>query len=231
MANHKKFILVVDTETQGEVSYPIAYDVGGVVCDRNGNIYDKFHFAVRETFSDLPRMATAYYADKFPEYIDRLADHTMIFATFAEIAAYIDRVVEHYNIDTVAAYNLQFDLRALRNTAKAVGLDSWTDRKFEPLCIWCAACDVLYTAKYCKIAREQGWITEKGNIRTSAEMGYRYISGDYGFEEEHRGLDDCEIEAQILAAVYRKKVKFDGTPKGCPFWRVWNREKKIEKGA
>lgn len=225
MAKPKNFILIIDTETQNDVKYPIAYDVGGVVCDRKGNIYDRFHFAVRETFSDLPKMATAYYADKFPEYVDRIEDHTMFFRPFAEIVAYIDRVVEHYNIDTLAAYNLQFDLRALRNTARAVGMESWTDRTFNHLCIWCAACDVLYTAKYCKIARAQGWITEKGNIRTSAEMGFRYISGNYEFEEEHRGLDDCEIEAQILAAIYRKHKKFDGTPKAFPMRQVWNREK------
>lgn len=228
MANAKtKYYLVVDTETYGDIKYPIAYEVGGVVCDRNGNIYYKFHYAIRETFADLRRMCTAYYSWKFPGYVDRLYEREMEPVPFAEICARIDAIIEHYNIHTLCAYNLAFDLRAMRNTAREVlHTDVWCDRELENLCIMCAACDILYGPKYCKVARENGWVTEKGNIKTSAESGYRYISGNYSFEEEHRGLDDCIIEAKILAAVFRKHKKFDGSITGFPMRKVWNREKK-----
>lgn len=221
--------LVIDCETYGDIKYPIAYEVGGVVTDRGGNIYYKFHYAIKETFADLRRMCTAYYSWKFPGYVDRLYEREMEPVPFAEICARLDAIIEHYNIHTLCAYNLAFDKRAMRNTAREVlNSDIWCDRELEDLCIMCAACDILYGSKYCKVARENGWVTEKGNIRTSAEAGYRYISGNLEFEEEHRGLDDCIIEAQILAAIFRKHKKFDGSIVGFPMRKVWNREKNKE---
>lgn len=233
MSKEKTKYLVIDTETYGDIKYPIAYEIGGVVCDRDGNIYHSFHYAIRETFADLRRMCTAYYSWKFPGYVDRLYEREMEPVGFGEICARIDAIIEHYDIHTIAAYNLAFDLRAMRNTAREVlHTDTWYDRPLEQLCIMCAACDILYGAKYCKVARENGWVTEKGNIKTSAETGYRFISGNLDFEEEHRGLDDCLIEAQILAAVFRKHKKFDGHIRAFPMREVWKREKqKKEKNS
>ena len=41
-------ILVLDTETAGGFSKPLAYDVGGVVMDESGFIYERFHWATLE---------------------------------------------------------------------------------------------------------------------------------------------------------------------------------------
>ena len=232
MTKPKNFIMVLDTETLGGLCHPIAYDVGGAVTDRNGHIYETFHFAVKETIGNVHRMNTAYYADKYPEYLERLYNHKMVLAPFAEICQHINALIDKYAIQTLAAYNLTFDLQAMKNTAAEIlGTEVWTLADLKPLCIWCASCEVLYTAKYCKLARANGWLTAKGNICTNAEMGFRYISQDWSFQEEHRGLDDVLIEVQILVAVYRKHKRFLGEPKAFPFRQVWAREKKIEKGA
>lgn len=224
MAN-RKFYMVIDTETTGEIPHQIAYDVGWVVADRDGNIYERQHFLVREVFANLPMMATAYYADKFVGYLDRLNDNEIVAAPFAEILTAFDKCVEKYGIKTLCAYNLNFDLRAMSNTCDWLFENrNWYKGELEKLCIMCAACDVLYGKRYIKMCRENGWETEKGNIKTSAECGYRYVSGDMDFTEEHRGLDDCEIEAQILAAIFKLHKKFDGTPKGFPFRKVYARE-------
>ena len=42
----------------------------------------------------------------------------------------------------------------------------------------------------------------------TAEICYRFISGDLSFEEEHTALADCEIEAEILRAVWNTHRKF-----------------------
>lgn len=225
MAN-KKFFIVLDTETTGDIPSQIAYDIGWVVCDREGHIYERQHFLVREVFANLPMMATAYYADKFVGYLDRLSDGEITALPFGEILRQFDKTREKYNNPTLAAYNLNFDLRAMSNTCQWLfDNKNWYKGEMEQLCIMCAACDVLYGKKYIKVCRENGWETEKGNIKTSAECGYRYISGNYDFEEEHRGADDCEIEAQILAAIFKLHKKFDGTPKSFPFRKVYAREK------
>lgn len=227
-----KRYLVIDTETVGDLSYPIAYDVGWVICDRQGNIFEKKHFLVKEVFADLRAMATAYYADKFPGYLDRLYSQDITPVPFAEVLRAFDRDIREYKIDTLSAYNLLFDLRAMANTSEWLyGCRDWNRFDLEKLCIMCAACDVLYGKKYIKLCREHGWTTEKNNVKCSAETGYRYISGNYDFEEEHRGADDCEIEAQILAAVFKTHKKFDGTPKGFPMRKVYAREEREEEEA
>ncbi|MBP9987934.1 MAG: hypothetical protein KBT46_00395 [Ruminococcus sp.] len=224
--NRKRMYLVLDTETVGDLTHPIAYDVGFVICDRDGNIYDKSHYLVKETFSDLSTMATAYYADKFVGYLERLQNGEIKAVPFGEILQIISEKIAKWNVHTLCAYNLNFDLRAMANTCEWLFENrNWCKDDLEKLCIMCAACDVLYGKKYIKMCRENGWETEKGNIKTSAECGYRYVSGNMDFIEEHRGLDDCEIEAQILAAIFKLHKKFDGTPKGFPYKKVYDREK------
>jgi len=59
--------------------------------------------------------------------------------------------------------------------------------------------------KYKDLARSQGWVSEAGNIKTTAECAYRFTSGNLGFIESHTALHDAEIEAQILASCYAAK--------------------------
>lgn len=222
-----KKILVIDTETVGIIPRQLCYDVGGVVTDRNGTIYHEFHYVVKEIFADLELMHTAYYANKFQTYVQSIYDQDIEPIPFGEILRKIDAIVDLWDVKVITAYNLQFDLRAMANTCDLLFENrNWLKREkdIEKMCIMCAACDILYGKAYCKLARERGWVTDKGNIKTSAECGYRYISGDYDFEEAHRGLDDCRIEAQILAAVYAKHKPFDGTIRAFPMRQVWARE-------
>ena len=41
------------------------------------------------------------------------------------------------------------------------------------------------------MAIENNWLTGANNFKTSAEIGYRYITGKFDFEESHTGLEDC----------------------------------------
>ena len=228
MGRHKEMFLVLDTETTGEIPRQIAYDVGGLVCDRGGKIYHRFHYLVREVFTNPMMMASAYYAVKCPEYFDRLVDHEVELLPFAEILRKLTAIIDLYEVKTIAAYNLLFDERAMANTCELLFDNrNWLNRDLRRFCIWRAACEVLYKKKYIRTAQREGWLTEKGNIKTSAETGYRYISGDMEFEEEHRGLDDCIIEAALLTAVFGQHHPFDPTPKGFPMRVVFTRAKEM----
>lgn len=226
MGRPTKKILVFDTETVGDIPRQLVYDVGGVITDRNGKIYHEFHYVVDETFADLQLMHSAYYASKFQTYIKSIYNQDIEPIPFADVLRKITALIDLYDVKTIAAYNLAFDLRAMANTSEWLFDNrNWLNREVEQMCIMCAACDVLYGKAYIKLARERGWVTDKGNIRTTAECGYRYVSGEYDFEEAHRGLDDVKIETQIMVAVYRQHKPFDPTPRAFPMRAVWNREK------
>lgn len=229
MSRSTEKILVLDTETCGTLAYPIAYDIGGVVTDRHGKIYHEFHFVVKEIFGDLERMHTAYYSNKFQTYIESIYTQDIEPLPFMNIIKKIDALIELYDIKCLAAYNLAFDLRSMANTSELLFENrEWLNPKLKKLCIMRAACEILYTKAYCKLARERGWVTDKGNIKTSAECGYRFVSGNYDFEEAHKGLDDSRIETEILRAVFAKHKPFDGTPKPFPMRQVWAREQNAE---
>ena len=63
--------------------------------------------------------------------------------------------------------------------------------------------------KYNKFCCENGFVTKSGNIQMTAEVCYRFLSGDVSFVEEHTALSDCEIEAEILRAVWATHRKFE----------------------
>lgn len=53
----KNYILVLDVETAGDVEKnPLCYDIGFVVADKQGNIYEQFSYAIEEIFDDSALM-------------------------------------------------------------------------------------------------------------------------------------------------------------------------------
>ena len=108
----------------------------------------------------------------------------------------------------------------MANTSKKLLGKEIKFAKYDKLCIWSLACEVLFTQKtFPKVAVREGWISEKGNYKTSAEIAYRYITGEHEFEEEHTGLEDVKIECQILAKCYAQRKKHDSGILGSP-WQI-----------
>lgn len=213
--------LVIDTETTGGLAYPIAYDVGGVVVDNTGYIYERFHWAVLEIIGNPAKMATAFYAEKMPEYWREVYAQNIRPLPFADILRKITALIDFHDIKKIAAYNMAFDKRAMANTAYEIFDNrNWLNRPAELLCIWNGACtSIMDTDKYIKWCVQNGYISDKDNPRTSAEVCFRYITGQTDFVEEHTGGRDAEIEAAILTAILRRKKPADMTIKGSP-WRV-----------
>ena len=131
--------------------------------------------------------------------------------------------MEKYKIKTVCAYNASFDVRALNTTLRYVTKSKY--RWFFPYgteynCIWNMACQLLYTQKrFAEFAIQHDYFSPSGNLQTSAEIGFRYLTDETQFEEEHRGLQDVLIECQIMAKCYAQHKKCDKTiNRGC--WRI-----------
>ena len=227
----KKYILVLDVETAGSLGNPLVYDLGYAITDKEGNIYKTESFVISQIFDNQQLMSTAYFKEKIPKYIKGIESGTREKVNFANARGRLIRDMEEYGIKTIAAYNLAFDRRALANTTQYLygeGKKFLTAnfKNLEQLCIWSFACEVLYTRPtFWRSAEKNNWFTENGNMRTSAEIGWRYISGLNDFEEEHTGLEDTLIEVAILAKCYRQHKKHESGIIGNP-WRIPNKARK-----
>lgn len=213
-------VLIIDTETANGFAHPLCYDVGGVVVDDTGYIYHRFHFAALEIIGNPHIMDTAYYANKMPLYWKAVAAGEIIPLPFAEILRKLTAIIDLYDIHEIAAYNMNFDNRALSATCEYLfDNPNWLNRDCKLSCIWSAACSsLLNTQKYIKFCVKHGYFSDAGNPKTSAEIAFRYITGNKDFEEEHTGGKDAEIEAAIYTACKRRKVKTNWTPRANP-WR------------
>lgn len=224
----RKYYIVVDVETAGGLGNPLVYDVGFAITDRHGNIYEKHSYMIKEIWENRALMLSAYYAEKIPRYELDIKNGTREIITFMEMRNIMLSEMKKYKVEVFAAYNSIFDTRALLSTMRFL-----TDNKkaeflteefkdIEQLCIWCLACENLYTqASFRHSAINNGWITEAGNFRTSAEIGYRFLTGDVDFIEEHTGLEDVLIEIQIMAHALRQNKKRIGGVFGNP-WMIPN---------
>ena len=213
--------IMLDTETANtqqeengklDMRFVLPYDFGFAVIDSHGRVYEKFSFVNSDIYiyeKDL--MRSAYYANKLPQYEKDLAEGRRIMANTYNIRRIILEKIKEYDCKFVCAHNTRFDLNACNN------IQRWTTkskyRYFFPYDIefWDTlkmARDVLAKRPtYRKFCEENGYLTKQNQCRYTAEVIYQYIMQDTDFSESHTGLEDVEIEVQILAyLVSRKKA-------------------------
>lgn len=221
----KRYYLILDTETTNEMPDQLTYDLGFAVVDKQGNIYTSYSLVIRDIFyQEQELMQSAYYAEKLPQYYQGIRERKWVVCTLNQARIIINNVMKLYGIDTVLAYNMAFDQRALNNTQRYVTKSKYRwffpyGTKFE--CIWNMACQVICTQKtFIRWAIENEKFSPSGSyISTSAETVYAYISAQTDFEEAHTGLDDVLIETQIFAKCIAQHKKMDrGINQQC--WRT-----------
>lgn len=204
----KKYLMVLDVETtnnimeKGAKNDGLVYDIGFVVCDKQGNIYCKRSYAVQEIFDWTELMSTAYYYKKLPKYYERLANNKMYKNSIWHIRKVIKEIMQIFNITEVYAYNANFDYTTLNNTVRY--LSGSACRWFFPygtqICdIWSIACQVLGTQK---TFQWENIRNANNNLITNAERMFGYCE-QIDFEEEHTGLADAVVESQILARCFK----------------------------
>ena len=230
MRKNENFI-VIDTETAGSVNYPLPYDCGYKVMNRKGEVLAIRSYVVAEIYCDEPdMMKSAYYAEKLPQYAADLRTGKRTLARLATIRRQVLADMENFKTTVVYAYNMNFDRRALNNVQKFVTkkYSIFFPENTEFRCIWNMACQVLLARpSYIKFALENGFVSEKGNILTNAECCYRYITKNVDFMEEHRGLEDVNIEAEILLKCFAQHKKMDTRPYSACWMMVQKKQKEI----
>lgn len=203
-----KNILVLDTETAGELTNPLIYDFGYKIITPKGEVLISKNYVVAEIFDSQSLMTKAYYGSKVGGYRERIEKGEIEKKGFKAIIKEFVNDAKRNRVEIVSAYNLAFDVRALNETLRVCHYDAFVDKWLEKflyqknkklLCIWNLACEtILNTDEYREFATENDLISPKGNYRTSAEASFRYIKNLPDFVESHTALADVEIEIEIL---------------------------------
>ena len=233
MRTKEKF-LVLDTETCNTIEQPLPYDIGYAICDRQGNIYLKRSFIVAEVFLDMRDvMQSAYYSEKIPMYWEDIKSGKRIVKNFHFIQEQIKLDIKKYKVKNIGAYNMGFDKKALNNLTRYITKSR--HRYFFPygmkyFCIWNMACQtILNTKTYIQFAQKNNLVSGCNNVLTSAESTYRFLTNNIDFSESHTGLEDVEIEIEIMARCYRTHKKMNTEiNSGC--WKIPQKKRKeLEK--
>ena len=217
--NRIHYIIVMDTETccttnaegENDMTHPFVYDIGWQVTDKRGKVYEEKSYVVKDIFEgEKELMKSAYFAHKIPQYEKDIADGKRKLETYYNIRKDFLNTMKKYNTTTVAAHNMGFDKRATNSTQR--WLTKSKHRFFFPFEteLWDTmkmARDVIATMPtYKKFCVKNNYVTKHKvpRPRATAEILYRFITQDLTFEESHTGLEDVDIERQIMTYCFSR---------------------------
>lgn len=204
-------VIVFDTETANTIDDPIIYDIGWAVVDlETREVLKTESYAVAEVFLDKELMNSAYYAEKIPSYWNEIKNGDRKLARLRTVNRALLDDCRAYGIKEMYAHNARFDYRSC--TLSQRYLTSSKYRFFLPYNV--KICDTLKMARqafnkdsdYCEFCTKNEYKTKRNQNRLTAEILYRYITGNNEFIEEHKGLADVLIEKEILFACRDKGI-------------------------
>lgn len=211
MDKRKNYYITLDTETAMPLDNPLVYDIGFIVHDKQGTIYERHSYIVQEIFFKQEIMATAYYKDKIDSYVDDINNGTRIIKKFNDIRKILLSLYNEYNCKAIISYNARFDYKALNNTTQYLnGYKYYYPKNVEIYDSLKMVNDTLAKRNtYKRFCQENGYLTNHKTPRpqVKAEIVYRYITRDLNFVESHTGHEDCEIEVVIFTKCMQQHKK------------------------
>lgn len=194
------YTMILDTETTG-LDKPFCYDVSWVILDTESEEIVNFKSnIVEQIWHNLPLFESAYYKEKRQKYVEMMRKREVTMDKWGYIMRKLKDDIRQYNISEVYAYNSDFDDKVISYNC------DWfkCNNPLENVAvrdIWGYASQFITNEFQYKVYCEQyERFTDTGNYKGSAEVVYQYITDNPDFIEEHMGLFDSEIEAQILLA-------------------------------
>ena len=200
----KTYYIVLDTETTNGFDDPLVYDCGFAVVDKKGKVYESFSFVNSDIFcKEKELMQSAYYANKIPMYWEQIKKGERKIANYYTIRKTLHEVAKKYNVKSIMAHNMRFDYNATATTQRWLtkskyrwffpyGVEIWDTLKMA----YDTICKQTMYKEWCV---KNGYLTNNGRPQATAEVLYRYISGNDDFIESHTALEDVEIEKEIFA--------------------------------
>ena len=208
MIDNETLFLVVDTETTNSIDDPFAYDVGFAVVKATGEVLEAHSYVVADIFLDKDLMASAYFAEKIPQYWEDIKSGKRVLTSFYNIRKTLLEDIAEFEVEEVYAYNMRFDYLSLNNTERWLTKSQYRYFLTKDLVI----CDIMKMARdviapmptYKRFCEEHGYMTKNNRVQLKAETVYKFITKDLDFIESHTGLEDLMIEKEILAYCYRQ---------------------------
>ncbi len=205
----KNRLMVLDSETCNILKLDkvmpgnnLAYDIGySVIEPATAEVICEKSYIVREIFfGEMERMQSCYYAEKLPRYFKDIAEGKREIKAFCDVLMDIITTARRENCVAIVAHNARFDIDALNTTFEWLyGIKTKVLDSFE---IW----DSMKMAKtfadrptYRKFCEENGYMTKHATPRPrmTAEILYRFITGNLDFIESHTAFEDTTIEREI----------------------------------
>lgn len=211
---NRNLMMILDTETTNAIDCPILYNIACMIIDKYGMCYDKLNFIIREVFFGMPElMKSAYYANKIPQYMEQIERGEIEVVSWNEACYRIREMIRKYGVKSWVAHNARFDYNSMNNTQRYITKSKYRYLMPKNIPAWDTlkmSKDVIATkASYKKFCEKNGFMTKHKTPRPQmkAETLYRFITNDPSFIEEHKAMEDIEIEAQIFAYCYRQHKK------------------------
>lgn len=220
----KALYMVYDTEVcncptidgQLDVANGQVYDLGIQIVDKEGYVYDEYSIVNGDVFWGMPEaMKEAYFADKRPQYVADILDGKRKVLNTWQMYQLVRNLCKEYNIKACVAHNARFDIKVLNATLRYQTKSK--RRWFFPyeMPLWdtmkMAKDTICKQKRYIEFCQQNGYMTNHATpqVRKTAEIIWRYLTDDVTFEEEHTGLADVTIEAQIFAECIRQHQKME----------------------
>lgn len=195
--------MVFDCETTNNMDDPFCYDTGWCIINDEGETLKTRSYVVDEVFNDEPEMMeVAYFAEKIPQYKADIANGSRIVKPYEFIRRQVAKDCRDFNVQAIIAHNMRFDYKATARTQR--WLTSSKSRYFFPygIPLWdslkMARRTFGKTEEYKTFCRENDFTYGNNQCRFTAEVLYKYLTGNLDFEESHTGLEDTLIEKMIF---------------------------------
>lgn len=192
---------LMDTETTKKNG--MVFDMAYEIFDKHGQTFEYGSFLIK----DVLAIEEPWYKEKIAEYWTLAYKQKVKPMSMSAVRRVFNNALKRHVGEgskvVICAYNAAFDVTHMGMTSKQLTgkpfltpetkhvqfLDLWH--------AWVMGCPVDYgvTAP----------MSPAGNIRTSAETVYQYISGIPDFEEKHMAFSDIMIEKVILMDILKRK--------------------------
>ena len=203
-------IVVFDTETvslEKSFCYNIGYTIVNV---DNGETLVKRDYVVEQVWHNPMLFITAYYADKRDIYVAAMRSRKTVMAKYGYICQAMIRDFIKYEVAGAYAFNSPFDDKVFTYNS------DWfkCNNPFDNIPIFDIRGYVhqfMVDDNFKKFCEDNGYFTDSGNYSTTAEVVYRYLTGNTEFIEDHTALSDSEIETDILLECIKRGALINTT--------------------
>lgn len=201
-------IVVFDTETIS-LEKPFCYNIGYTIVNKESREHlVKRDYVVEQIWHNPMLFITAYYADKRDIYVKAMRSRKTIMAKYGYICQAMIRDFIKYEVVGAYAFNSPFDDKVFTYNS------DWfkCNNPFDNIPIFDIRGYVhhfMIDDNFKAFCEEHGYFTDSGNYSTTAEVMYRYLTGNTDFIEDHTALSDSEIEADILLECFKRGAEIN----------------------